>query len=227
MKLILKFFVSIFALITVLIIMYVICAWALPKIVLQNADIMDQKNIDIFIKTNGVHTDIVLPVITKSYQWNTVFTEPNHIAMDSNYKYVAIGWGDKGFYLHTPTWADLKLKTAFHATFGLGSSALHITYYTQLQENKNCVKIKITEKQYNTICKYMIHSMPTIDTKLPTAIQIITDANYGITDCFYEAKGKYTLFNTCNTWANNCLKNAGLKSCWWTVTDAGIFDLYK
>ena len=43
----------------------------------------------------------------------------------------------------------------------------------------------------------------------------------------YEAKGKYSLFYTCNTWANDGLKSAGLKACYWTVFKGGIFDQYQ
>ena len=48
---------------------------------------------------------------------------------------ISIGWGDKGFYLDTPTWAELKLSTALIAGFGLGNAALHITYYDEIAED--------------------------------------------------------------------------------------------
>lgn len=43
-------------------------------------------------------------------------------------------------------------------------------------------------------------------------IFIPTDAVYGINDAFYDAKGKYSFFETCNTWANDGLKEAGQKA---------------
>lgn len=39
----------------------------------------------------------------------------------TDFNYIAFGWGDKGFYLDTPTWADLKFSTAFKAAFGWDS----------------------------------------------------------------------------------------------------------
>jgi hypothetical protein len=58
-------------------------------------------------------------------------------------------------------------------------------------------------------------------------IQILThDDGYGTDDAFYEAKGAYDLFNTCNTWANGALKACDQKACWWTPTDKGIFHQY-
>jgi hypothetical protein len=54
--------------------------------------------------------------------------------------YLAFGWGDKGFYLNTPEWADLKVSTALNAAFGLSSSAIHSTFYKKLRENETCKK---------------------------------------------------------------------------------------
>ena len=57
-------------------------------------------------------------------------------------------------------------------------------------------------------------------------IFIPTDAVYGINDAFYDAKGKYSFFETCNTWANDGLKEAGQKAALWTPSDLGIFQHY-
>jgi hypothetical protein len=48
-----------------------------------------------------------------------------------------------------------------------------------------------------------------------------------VNDSFYEAKGAYTLFYTCNTWANNGLKAINQKAALWTATDRGIFQHYR
>ena len=56
--------------------------------------------------------------------------------------------------------------------------------------------------------------------------ELIPHAYYGNHDSFYEAKGNYSLFFTCNTWANNALKSAGLRTCLWTPFDKGIFYHY-
>ena len=58
------------------------------------------------------------------------------------------------------------------------------------------------------------------------AMYINTDAVYGKNDAFYEANGSYSLFHTCNTWANNGLKACGQKACFWTPFDSGIFYHY-
>lgn len=55
-----------------------------------------------------------------------------------------------------------------------------------------------------------------------TPIAVSRAKPYGDHDAFYEAKGRYSLFHTCNTWANNALKACGQKACWWTPFSTGI-----
>ena len=58
-------------------------------------------------------------------------------------------------------------------------------------------------------------------------MKIETDAVYGNHDIFYEAKGSYNLFYTCNTWTNSALKAANQKASLWTVYDKGILYHYQ
>ncbi|GLB54125.1 hypothetical protein NBRC110019_31660 [Neptunitalea chrysea] len=40
---------------------------------------------------------------------------------------------------------------------------------------------------------------------------VFVQNGYGSADYFYKPKGSYNLFNTCNTWVDNVLKNSSLK----------------
>lgn len=183
------------------------------------------EDVAIYILTNGVHTDIVMPVKTKIIDWSTELKYSQPEKANSNYSLIAIGWGDKGFYLQTPTWADLKFSTAFKAATGTGSTAIHTTYYRNVRETKNCRKIMISWAQYEQLVSFINASFQKNETG--HFIKIDTDANYGVTDAFYEATGSYSLFKTCNTWANSALKESGQRACLWTALDSSIFDKYE
>jgi uncharacterized protein (TIGR02117 family) len=172
-----------------------------------------------------VHTDIVMPVKNDVIDWSKEIRFENTLGKDSLMKYVAMGWGDKGFYLETPTWADLKFTVAFKAATSLNTSAIHATFYNDLEEDESCKRIFISREQYSRLVKYINESFQ-FDPN-GHLIHIKTNANYGRNDAFYEAKGSYSLFHTCNTWANNALKSCGQKACWWTPFDTGIFEKYK
>ena len=192
---------------------YVFAKWTVNK------DSPIKKDILIYVQSNGVHTDIFLPVKTEIIDWSTIFPYKNNKSQSTDYKFVGIGWGDKGFYLDTPEWKDLKASTAFEAATGLGESALHVTYLKNVSEDELTKPIWISFEQYNAIIKTIKN---TIEWKNNEVIYISTDAQYGLTDAFYEAEGSYSIFHTCNTWTNNVLKNANLKASKWLAFDKGI-----
>ncbi len=200
---------------------YLVLAFVLPLITISK-EINQPKEVEVFILTNGVHTDIVVPVKNNLFNWNKKI-EYTGIA-DSSYKYLAMGWGDKGFYLDTPTWAELKTSVALKAAFGINSTAIHATYYKQMKINEQCKNMWLSNNQYNRLIHYISNSFKT--NKNGEFIKVITDVHYGDTDAFYEAKGRYNLFKTCNTWANNALYACGQKCCFWTPLDKGIFMKY-
>ena len=183
-----------------------------------------KKDVSIYILTNGVHTDIVLPLKNEHFDWSKQVNPADTKSKDTSFNYVAMGWGDKGFYLETPTWADLKVSTALKATTGISTSAMHVTFYKNMKENVSCKKIQISSENYNKLIAYLNKSFQTQSGKF---LKIETDAVYGKTDVFYEAKGSYSLFYTCNSWANQALKAANQKAALWTITDTGIFRHYS
>lgn len=208
-----------------IILLYALLAYLLPFIETSEKKTSDAKNIPLYIYTNGVHTDIVMPVKNSITDWSEKISFENVKSKKTDYKYVGIGWGDKGFYLDTPTWADLKASTAFKAAFWLSDSAMHCSFYNDMKEAEDCKKIMISEQQYRDLVSF-------VDAKFDKDAKgnymfIKTDAVYDDNDAFYDAKGTYSFLYTCNTWSNDALKAAGQKAAWWTASDFGIFQHYK
>lgn len=202
---------------------YLLAAYMLSRITVDKED-GTTEDVVTYILTNGVHTDLVLPIRNDFIDWSSQVGFHNTLAKDTTAQFVAFGWGDKGFYLETPTWADLKFSTAFKAAFGLSTSAIHATFYKNITEGDDCKKIILSKQQYERLVTYIKNSFSTNEKDQTIPIQ--TNANYGLHDAFYEAKGSYSLFHTCNTWANNGLKECGQKASWWTPFDTGIFYHY-
>lgn len=223
-KIILIILKSIWAFIGVVAI-YVVCALLIPYIPVSAKKVSQPKNITVYILTNGVHTDLVVPIKSAEMDWSKEIPFENTRSKKTDYNYLSIGWGDKGFYLDTPTWAELKVSTAFYAAFWLGESAMHCTFYETITESEDCKKIMLTQDQYISLVQFIKDKFE-LDKNGHTML-IATDAVYGDNDAFYEANGSYSFLYTCNTWTNNGLKAAGQKAALWTATDFGIFQHYK
>jgi uncharacterized protein (TIGR02117 family) len=176
--------------------------------------------IEIFVSSNGVHTDLCLPVKTAFINW-TEFIDPKTFrGINQSPKFISIGWGDKGFFLDTPEWSDLKLSTALNAAFLPSSTAMHVTYSSRKpiegQSVKRCV---ITKEKYTELIEFIKQSFVINPDSTP---QLIPNAGYKSMDNFYEAKGSYYLFRTCNTWTNDALAIAGVRTAALALSENGI-----
>ncbi len=186
--------------------------------------ILEKKGITIFMKSDGIHTDFVFPVQSNSIDWRKLISPENTKGKDSTLKYIAIGWGDQGFFLNTPVWADLKASTAFNACFYLGKSAIHANYLNELDCKFEHVQFVVSETQYKKLYTYVNQ---TLKRDKGNKIACIKNRGYWKTDSFYETNGSYGLFNTCNSWINGGLKAAKLPACLWSPFNSGIFNKYQ
>ena len=206
------------------IVVYIAIAVIIPRFAVNKTDDNPKEDVAIFIQTNGVHTDIVVPVKTEFKDWSKSVKFEDIASKDTTMQYIAFGWGDKGFYLNTPEWSDLKFSTAFKAAFNLGTSAMHATFMKNVNENEERIRININKEEYAQLVEYIESSF---QKDVNGNIILIHTTTYGQNDSFYEAKRKYNLFYTCNTWANNALKAANQKAALWTPSDTGIFCHYR
>jgi uncharacterized protein (TIGR02117 family) len=199
-------------------------ALALPYITAVNYSANGSKNIPVFISSNGIHTDFVMPAHRPEFDWSAHLLYSDFELAGPDYKYVSVGWGDKGFFIATPSWDDLTFSTAFNAAFGLSTTAMHVTYRkNEPAENENCVKLLLSEDQYRKLTDYITGSFQNKEgVFLP-----IDHPGYTSHDKFYEAKGRYSLFNTCNVWTGEGLKAIGAPAGVWTPLSGGVMQNLK
>lgn len=173
-------------------------------------------NQTIYLSTNGIHLDIVIP------KENIDSSLLKNLVHQSHDEYLAFGWGDENFYLNTPTWSDLSFKTAFKATFLKSSTLVHVTRHRY--EKNDWIEIKITESELKRLNAYILNTFTlTKDGKK----RLVENSGYTSQDDFYKANGSYSLFKTSNSWVNTGFKKSGLKSCLWTPFDFGLMDKYE
>ena len=205
--------------------LYVTFVFVVPKIPVNRTHLeSDSEMVDVYILTNGVHTDIVMPINSRFYDWRPFIDPSDTKSQDPDVRYAAFGWGDKGFYLDTPTWADLKFSTAFKAAFWLGSSAMHVTYHKELKEGDRCRRMQVSKQDFLKMIEYVKSSFRMAETNGPI---LIDGASYEQYDAFYEGIGTYNLFFTCNTWANDALKSGNQRACLWAARQEDIFSKYE
>lgn len=170
----------------------------------------------IYLTTNGVHLGIVLPI---AHIENSLISD---LYIETSDQYLSFGWGDKNFYLNTPTWGDLTIKNAFSAVFLKSATLLHVTRY-QAAHSK-WIAVNVSEEALKQLNYYIANTFALNKNGLKIMLE---GKGYTKWDNFYQAKGSYSLFKTCNTWVNTGFKQSGLKACFWTPFDFGLLRKYR
>ena len=176
--------------------------------------------ITIFVRTNGVHTDLVLPVKTSRIDWADQFPQAHFAGPVSQMSTIGFGWGDRDFYLQTRTWGDVRPIQALTAFMGLKETVLHVQYMEPRFFAGERVALMISAEQYLQLVSYVTASLRR-DMNGP--IMPIANAGYGATDAFYDAQGSYSVISTCNEWVRQGLSRAGIRTPRWSPFDIALF----
>ena len=169
----------------------------------QEADESVDDAVTILIGSNGVHTEIAMPIVTPQMDWRSTFPASDIIATDRPYTHVAVSWGERAFFLETPTWADLNPLVAARALIG-GEGIVHVAHYVRPAPSEDYRELRISRDDYAALAQVITAQL------LPVSEREVI-GGYGANDVFYSARGTYHLGNTCNQWTSDRLADAGIR----------------
>ncbi len=170
----------------------------------------------VYLSSNGVHIDLIIPLESLAEE------DASKMLPKSGASYVAVGWGDRGFYLNTPTWDDLEYSTVAKALLWWSPSVMHVSYYKGV--SSNWTKIPVCQEQIDAMSQAFLQSFK---EREDGSFVLIEDYAYGSNDYFFEAKGSYHLFRTCNVWTGEILKKGHIKTSVWSPFTYGIMHHAK
>ncbi|MFC4635207.1 DUF2459 domain-containing protein [Dokdonia ponticola] len=206
-----KRFLKIIGYILVIPMVYIVISLILTYIPVSEKIEGAQKKHLIYLTTNGVHSDIVLP---KNLMIPALLKDQKYHPKE---QFFAYGWGEENFYINTPTWGDLTFSTAFRAAFLKSKTLVHVTRYRS--KRNQWIAVPVTDRQLEKLNTYILAAFHEDEN----GKQVIEGATYTLDrDTFYRAKGNYMFYNTCNTWANTALKESQMKASLWTPFDFGV-----
>ncbi len=168
--------------------------------------------VTVYVASNGYHTGIVVPAQTAAFDWDR-YAPPRDLGDPSLAgRWLLFGWGDRDFYLNTPTWAEFDVRTGLIAITGSGSTLVHVDHMDAPEDAIEIRKLVLTPAEYGRLTAFIA------GTFAPgTAIK-----GYTGRDRFYPARGRYSLFRTCNAWTGEALAAAGVKIGAWTPFEGGV-----
>lgn len=201
---------------------------------MQEGGTPDGPPVTIYVISNGVHADIVLPARVEGETGLAELLGLEGMA-DADASsvgqprltartHLAVGWGAREFYLATPTWAKVRPGVALRA-LALAPAALHVDVMTgpPLADADTRV-LRLARQGYRGLVAFVAASLFRDAAGRPMPIP--TPANdgegagqgpgYGPDSLFYEATGHFSPVRTCNTWAADALAAAGARTPLWT-----------
>jgi len=181
-----------------------------------------QGGIPIWLRTNGVHADFVLPA-QSPHDFSREFPRTELIDLKREqsilpFTWIAFGWGDRAFYLNTPTWADLDAGTAWRALTAQGPSAMHVEYVRQ-PERYDVRKLWLGDDEYARLVAYVRSGFRRDAGGAPVRID---HPGYFATDAFFEGTGSYSAVLTSNDWVRRGLAQAGVRTARWSPFDRAL-----
>lgn len=128
------------------------------------------------------------------------------------YEWVEIGWGDEQFYRFAPEISDVTVTMAFDALSGRNkTTVLHVVGLGKTPEQtfirSDLQRIALSDDGMKEVMKGISGAFARDSHALPVELG---QGIYG-PSLFYQAKGHYSLLNTCNMWIGDLLHAAGLK----------------
>src|SRR5688572_25584687 len=153
-----------------------------------------ERGVQLYVRTNGVHTWILMPKANAIMDWRP-YAPPQHLR-DPRYgggDYIAVGYGNREFYLNTPTWADLTVRNAAYAAFGGGPPLLHVEHEFAPAPDEYTTPLRVTPGEYRRLVAF-IRPRFRLDARGRTIP--VLGRGYNDWDMFYEANGGYSFVLT-------------------------------
>jgi len=132
---------------------------------------------------------------------------------------VAIGWGDRGFFLETETWDGLRFSIAANALLLPSATCLHVTMKSGVMQTANCRSVRLSQSQYERLVQFVCDNF----YRDSGGNVIPVGTSYSSNDAFFESHGTYHVLNTCNSWVGRSLNVAGVRVGWMTSLPKTVF----
>jgi uncharacterized protein (TIGR02117 family) len=177
-----------------------------------------EQGITIYVADNGIHADLVLPVEAEKLDWRKILSPADVARPPVDARWIAFGAGERAVYLETPTWADLKVRTALRA-LTRGERIVHVEWVAD--PTYSAREIRLRPEEYRRLWASVRGEFR------DGRAQRIAHKGYGAADAFYLGIGHASALQTCNQWVAGRLRLAGVKAPLWSPFTQGLMWRYR
>ena len=159
-----------------------------------------------------IHVDFLLPADAQTRRTMAVFGPAGVPVNDPRVAHFLVGWGAHDFYTTSGSFSQITWGATWRAISG-DASVLRADVVGQVSSDVDVPYIRLSQAQYTALLAAIANSasgaaLP-IDGHTPT-------------DGFVEARGRFHIGRTCNTWISDMLHAAGINAGRWTPTPYSV-----
>lgn len=198
--------------------LYFAAAGILSHVPVNNGWREPTDGVTIYVASNGIHTGIVVPVSSAGVDWRRRVRASDLPDPALAGAWLMFGWGDRDFYLNTPTWRDVRPGTALSALVGSGQTLVHVDHLDGFYADAEMRPLRLRSDEYRRLSTFIEQSFAEGRDVTP---------GYGPRDIFYRGTGRYSAVRTCNVWTGDALRAAGVRTAVWSPFPGGIMRWLK
>ncbi|MEM1232923.1 MAG: DUF2459 domain-containing protein [Pseudomonadota bacterium] len=164
---------------------------------------------EVWLLRGPIHTDFVLP-LDPATRAAFAFAD-----LPQESQWVIVGWGSRAFYTTTGSYRDLSLPIVWRAATGDDGvlRVLPVPEGAQGPGNWAQQRLEVGSNAYGRLLEAMTR-------------RVIAGKLEGLSlspgDAFYATDGRFSLLRSCNQWAGEVLRAAGLRTGIFTPTTGGL-----
>ncbi|NJM81879.1 MAG: TIGR02117 family protein [Tabrizicola sp.] len=165
-----------------------------------------------------IHYDFLIP-LTPEVRRRFGFARAEGVPVDDpDGAWLLIGWGARGFYTSTGTYADISAGPLLRGVTG-DRSVMRVDILGPLPDDEALTYLALSEAQFSALLMRIDASFA---RDASGAARPIAGAGFTATDAFFEAEGTFNLLRTCNVWVSDTLRAAGVDFGIWTPTPQSV-----
>ena len=179
---------------------------AMPLSAGGSSNVSADDKIRIYVLSNGFHSDIAVPHLEGTTLQTLLLDEADYPVVIDDVRYWAVGWGSKTAFTNLLEFTDLSFGLAAKS-LAFDNAVMHVTPLGELSSGPGIFAFELSTTDFESLLsilsEWFINRTPQEET-------------HGYGDRFYEAKGRFSPWMTCNSWTSQRLRQIGIGVGMWT-----------
>jgi uncharacterized protein (TIGR02117 family) len=165
-----------------------------------------------------IHYDILLPLNPET-RAAFGFARAAGLPVDHRAaEWLVLGWGAEGFYTTVGAYADVTPSVLWRAVTG-DAAVMRLDLAGDVSGVSGLDWLDVSPAQIAALRQVALAALERDADGRPLALPA---APWGQSHVFFRAKGRFNLFHTCNAWAGEALRAAGIRFGLWTPTTQAV-----